>query len=336
MTTYTLHVTGTHCPSCKVLIEDILSEQPNVSRVNVNLAKQTVLVEGEFSETPEQLAIMWTEPLASLHYALSIEKQEKNGSNHALYTALPIGIIVLLLFYLLQRSGVLNLGFDGGLTPLTAFMIGIIASLSSCLAIVGGLVLSLSASVSQDLSTVRPFLFFHAGRLGGFALLGGVLGIIGATLAISPLVTAWFGIAAAVVMILLGINLLDVLHLTKRFSFVLPRGVFDRLTKIENSYFAPLLIGVGTFFLPCGFTQAMQIGALSSGSFVGGMTIMGMFALGTLPVLALLSFGSFSFAHSRYAPVFFRTAGVVVIGLGMFALLAALAGLGIINPLITL
>jgi sulfite exporter TauE/SafE len=77
----------------------------------------------------------------------------------------------------------------------------------------------------------------------------------------------------------------------------------------------------------------MQVAALSTGSFFSGMSIMFFFALGTLPVLALLSFGSTSFAHSKYAPLFFKSAGVVVIGLGVFALLGGLAGLGIINPL---
>ena len=77
----------------------------------------------------------------------------------------------------------------------------------------------------------------------------------------------------------------------------------------------------------------MQVVALSSGSFMSGLLIMLAFALGTLPMLALLSFGSASFAHSKHAPLFFKSAGVVVIGLGVFALLAGLAGLGIISPL---
>jgi sulfite exporter TauE/SafE len=102
---------------------------------------------------------------------------------------------------------------------------------------------------------------------------------------------------------------------------------------VEHATWAPVLIGIGTFFLPCGFTQAMQIAALSSGSFISGFLIMSAFALGTLPVLALLSFSSVSFAHSKYAPLFFKSAGIVVIGLGLFAFLAGLAGLGIINPL---
>ena len=45
-------------------------------------------------------------------------------------------------------------------------------------------------------------------------------------------------------------------------------------------------------FLPCGFTQSMQIYALSTGSFATASIIMFAFALGTLPVLALLSFSS--------------------------------------------
>ena len=66
---------------------------------------------------------------------------------------------------------------------------------------------------------------------------------------------------------------------------------------------------------------------------MSGLIIMLAFALGTLPMLLLLSFGSSSFAHGRHAPLFFKSAGIVVIGLGLFALLAGLAGLGIINPL---
>jgi sulfite exporter TauE/SafE len=131
-------------------------------------------------------------------------------------------------------------------------------------------------------------------------------------------------------MIVLGLNLIGVF---KQSKLTLPSGIFNFFRKVEHQTFAPLLLGVGTFFLPCGFTQSMQVSALSSGSFISGSLIMLSFALGTLPMLALLSFGSASFAHSKYAPLFFKSAGIVVIGLGLFALLAGLAGLGIINPL---
>lgn len=332
MTIHTLHVSGTHCPSCKILIEDILGEQPGVSRVNVDLAKQVVTIEGDISDDAEQIASEWSALLISHNYRLTTEREAAARGHGTTLLAVLIGAVVLVLFILLQRSGVLNLGFEGGLTSSTAFMIGIIASLSTCLAVVGGLVLSLSARIAKDVSSVRPFLFFHVGRMSGFAVLGGVLGVIGEGLSLSGAVATALGVFAALVMIMLGFNLLDVFHLARRFQLVLPRGIFDRLSAIEGGSFAPFLVGMGTFFLPCGFTQAMQIAALSSGSFVGGLSIMGMFALGTLPMLALLSFGSFRFAQSRFAPLFFKTAGVVVIGFGCFALSASLASLGFIHP----
>ena len=59
----------------------------------------------------------------------------------------------------------------------------------------------------------------------------------------------------------------------------------------------------------------MQVASLASGSFLSGSLIMLTFAIGTLPVLALLSFSSVTFSKSRQAPLFFASSGVVVIGL---------------------
>ena len=139
------------------------------------------------------------------------------------------------------------------------------------------------------------------------------------------------------VMLLLGLNLVGVFAKNK---ITLPSTIFQKVfsvfRKIEHKTFTPLLVGFGTFFLPCGFTQSMQVAAIGSGSFMSGFLIMFAFALGTLPMLAFLSFGSASFAHGKHAPLFFKSTGIVVIGLGIFALLSGLAGLGIINPLFSI
>lgn len=336
MKQHTLHVQGVHCKACKVLIEDILREEEGVARVEVDIFQQTVMVEGEIEDNAEILTVRWTKLLEPHKYSLSLHKPEKKNDMQALAYAIPLGFVLLAIFFALQRSGLMNFGFEGGLSSWTAVLIGVVASLSSCLALVGGLVLSISAKMSQGVSSSRPFLFFHSGRILGFVLLGGILGAVGSALAVNSKVTAMLGIFAALVMISLGINLLGIFRFTRRFQLALPRSMFDRVTRIENGFWAPFLIGAGTFFLPCGFTQSMQVAALSSGSFWSGAMIMTMFALGTLPMLAFLSFGSFRFAHSRFAPVFFKTAGVVVIGLGFFSLLAGLAGLAIIKPLFTI
>lgn len=332
MKTYTLHVSGTHCASCKILIEDVLSEQNFIKSSQVNLKRETVTIETDSEQSPEEMANLLTEKVKPNGYTISVDKtiQEKK-SDDVIWKALPIGLAFLILFFILQKSGILNLGLGGTATPATSFIIGLIASVSTCLAIVGGLVLSLSAKISQDnVSDKKNFILFHVGRLVSFALLGGVLGAIGNAVGINFTFTAILGLIAAVVMLLLGLNLVGVFAKNK---ITLPSGMFNFFRKIEHKTFTPLAIGFGTFFLPCGFTQSMQVVALSSGSFMSGLLIMFAFALGTLPMLALLSFGSASFAHSKHAPLFFKSAGVIVVGLGIFSLLAGLAGLGIIQPL---
>ncbi len=332
MKTHTLHVSGTHCASCKILIEDILNEQDFIQNARVDLKNEIVEIETDRDQSSEELAQILTDKIKSYGYALSVEKttKEKQGDD-VIWKALPIGLGILILFFLLQKSGILSLGIGGQTTPVTSFIIGLIASVSSCLAIVGGLILSLSAKISQDnVSDTKTFLLFHTARIISFSVLGGVLGAMGSAIGINFTLTAILGLLASLVMLILGLNLVGVF---KKNEIALPPEIFNFLRRIEHKTFTPLILGFATFFLPCGFTQSMQVSALSSGSFGSGMLIMLAFTLGTLPMLLLLSFGSASFGHSKYAPLFFKSVGVVVIGLGLFALLAGLAGLGIINPL---
>ncbi|OGI68834.1 hypothetical protein A2732_00260 [Candidatus Nomurabacteria bacterium RIFCSPHIGHO2_01_FULL_40_10] len=339
MNKYTFHVSGTHCASCKILIEDILKEQDFVKNAQVDLKRETVKIETDTDINPEELAQLLTNKVKSNGYTLSVNKSVvrqdlTTAQNGVIWQALPIGLLFLALFFILQKSGILNIGIGGQITPIASFFIGLIASVSTCLAIVGGLVLSLSAKISQDnISDTKTFILFHAGRLVSFALLGGLLGALGGAIGINFTLTAILGLIASLVMLLLGLNLIGVFAKSK---ITLHPGIFNFFRKIEHKTLTPLIVGFGTFFLPCGFTQSMQVAALSSGSFFSGLLIMVAFALGTLPMLALLSFGSASFAHGRHASLFFKSAGVVVLGLGIFAFLAGLAGLRIINPLFSI
>ncbi len=333
---YTFYVSGTHCASCKILIEDILNEQSFVQNARVDLKNEIIEIETDSDQSPENLARVLTGTIKSNGYSLSTEKISANKNDDVIWKAIPIGLAFLIVFFILQKSGILNLGIGGKTTPITSFIIGLIASLSSCLAIVGGLILSLSAKITQDENantSKKQFILFHSGRIMGFAILGGILGFIGKAIGINFLFSAILGLLASVVMIFLGLNLVGII---KKNKIALPTGIFSYFRKIEHSTFAPIIIGIGTFFLPCGFTQSMQVASLSSGSFLSGMLIMSAFALGTLPMLALLSFSSITFARSKYAPLFFKSAGVVVIGLGLFAFIAGLAGIGLISPLINI
>lgn len=327
------YIKGIHCPACKLLIEDIVYENKDISYVAVHIKKQTIELVSEVPMSEEDLIQQLNAVLKPHNYSVLLDKSLQKKDYASLTTAVPIGLFILVLFFLLQKSGALNLGFTGDFTIWTAFIIGIVASLSSCLAIVGGLILSLSAKVSHDTGAVRPFVLFHGSRVLSFIIFGAVLGAAGSALAINYTITAILGLLAALVMVIVGINLLDVFEWPKYMQLTLPGGLHKKIISLENSTFAPVLVGASTFFLPCGFTQSMQLAALSSGSLWHGSAIMLMFAIGTLPMLVLISFSSFQFSNTKYAAIFYKTAGTIVIGLGIFGFLSGLAGLGFIRPL---
>jgi sulfite exporter TauE/SafE len=329
-----LHVSGTHCSSCKIFIEDTLNGYDPSLNARVDLHNKLLEITAPSDQSSDDLAKQLTKRIQSHGYSLSVDRVSNGSTNGEVRKALLIGLALLAAFFLLQKSGLLNVGIGGKVTPATSFVIGLVASVSSCLAVVGGLVLSLSAKLSQDsVSDKRTFTLFHLGRLIGFGVLGGVLGAIGSAISVNYMVSALLGLLASLVMVLLGLSLVGVIN--KR-AVSLPAGLFRYFRRIEHGVAGPLALGLATFFLPCGFTQSMQISALSSGSFSGGLIIMLSFALGTLPMLAILSFGSTSFAHSKHASLFFKSAGVVVIGLGLFAFISGLTVLGVIDPIFSL
>jgi len=335
--TYTFHVSGTHCAACAVLIEQILAEQAHIGSAKVSLSNRQVVVTGEFAGSPEEIAAELTKLVQSHGYIIGVEKSAHQAGWGDFVYAAPIALVIIAAFLVLQRAGLTSLITGSNVSYGTAFLIGLIASVSSCLAIVGGLVLSLSASSAKEGGTWRTIALFHAGRLGGFFVLGGAVGLLGNSLHLGLTANIVLGVIVALVMLVLGVNLLDVFHFTKRFQLTLPAAFsrhIARGAKRHDHLLAPVLIGIGTFFLPCGFTQSMQLYALSTGSFMTGASIMLVFALGTLPMLALLSFGSLNIAHKSWKGIFFKTAGIIVIALALLNLANALATAGIINPFV--
>jgi sulfite exporter TauE/SafE len=207
------------------------------------------------------------------------------------------------------------------------------------MAVVGGLALSMSASFAKEKNTSRPHIMFHLGRLIGFFLLGGVIGVLGASFQLGALGTSTLSIIIALVMLGLGINLLGIFSWSHRLQLTMPKKVSKNIWQLKNlnTVVAPFIIGAITFFLPCGFTQSMQLYALSTHSFLTGALIMLVFALGTLPILSLISFGS-SIAEKLKAntTTLFKTMGLIIICFSLFNIINSLVALGFIPPIFNL
>ncbi len=333
---YCFHVTGMHCNACILMTESELQDLPHVTHAKSSLATHTVEVIGDFGDrTPADIAEELTLVLAKNGYALSVDKTERRIDWGEFKLAVPIALTFMLAFVALQKAGLVNILSGGDVTYGTAFVVGVIASLSTCMAMVGGLLLAMSATFARSGDKIRPQLLFHVGRIASFFVLGGIVGALGSVFRLSAFATFVLGLIIGIVMLILGLNLLDVFDWTKKLQPSMPAWLSRHalgVTKFTH-VLTPMLVGIATFFLPCGFTQSMQLYTLSTGSFIRGGLTMLSFALGTLPVLSLVSFSSFSMEKNAKKGIFFKTAGLIVILFALFNIANSLVVAGYVPPL---
>lgn len=336
----TLHIQGMTCVSCEILIKDELESIESVN--NIHVCHKTNKAEIELADQFDLQQIKNTiEKLGyktSEHPFETSEEKTKATKKQWLY-ALLIVFVLYKLYTWLQRSGLLN-SLDVGNENIgysAAFIIGIVASLSTCLAIIGAVVISFGAKY-QSLGTkfqrtVKPHLLFHLGRIGTFFILGGILGLLGSVLKISPTAMAWFSILIALILIWLGLNIIGIAPSITKTGLHMPKSFLKYWNKLQNSEhkYAPALLGGFTFFLPCGFTQSMQLFAMGSGSFwVGGLTLA-FFALGTMPVLLGLGIASSKIQNKKNI-LFKLIIGIIIVLFGWYSLASGFAVLGISIP----
>ena len=253
---------------------------------------------------------------------------------------LEIGSMLLLIavsYKLLSLSGIgsWSLDTESAMGLGTVFLIGLVASASSCLAMVGGLLLSISANWSEAhphmglRKKFAPLLQFNVGRIVGYFVLGGLTGLLGKSLILSVQATGYVKVVLAILIVILG---LKILKLTPKIACTipLPKALWNRIRQLQNSnsIFAPTLLGAVTYFVPCGFTQSMQLLALGSGNFWAGAAIMTVFALGTLPALLGISAAS-SMANGKVGRLFFTFAGTLSVFLGLVNVQSGLALTGL-------
>ena len=152
-----------------------------------------------------------------LSLAATIEKafRRRNTSRDyleigAVFVVLAAIALALQRFHLLPRGLSVSDQMSYGLV----FVIGLVASVSSCLAVTGGLLVALAAKYNEanpdltDRQRLTPHVYFNAGRLISYTLLGGAIGALGSALTLSPAASGALTLLASLIMVLLGLNML--------------------------------------------------------------------------------------------------------------------------------
>jgi sulfite exporter TauE/SafE len=249
------------------------------------------------------------------------------------YIDLGIAFLFLMALYLAFKGlGLTNINFSPNLSSPSwglIVLIGLVAGFSTCMALVGGLSLGLSAKFSENHPTAtpaekfRPHLFFVLGRIISYTLLGGILGLLGTVFQFSAFANGILTLLVGAVMLIMGLQLINIFPRLNKFKLALPKSIGRGLglsqKHKEYSHKRAMAMGALTFFLPCGFTQAMQLYAISTGNFFFGALVMGLFALGTAP--GLLSVGGVtSLVRGSFKGRFFKVAGLAVLFFALFNL----------------
>lgn len=335
-----LQVQGMTCSSCEMLIKNELKNIPGIHGIDVSC--RTGVVEIEHDERYSETEVL--EKINKLGYqsgnqACELQKIKTKPQDWL------TSVLIVVMLYLAYRL-LINLGlFDWiNINPTNisfgvALLVGIVASLSTCLMVVGAVIMSFSAKYQAKGSglystAVRPHLLFHFGRLVTFFVLGGVLGMIGGSFQLGGSFTAWLSVIVAVILIWLGLSILGWAPFLSKFGLHLPKGIIKTWNKLQDSEhpLAPILLGGLTFFLPCGFTQSMQLFALSSGSFLTGAYTLLFFALGTTPVLLGLGVAATKFSKVRGLAIK-QAIGMIVVIFALYTLSNGLSILGVnLNP----
>src|SRR5438270_3042178 len=117
-------------------------------------------------------------------------------------------LIIIAILLVLGRIDLLpkQLGVSETMSYGLLFVIGLVASISSCIAVTGGLLVAVAAkynAANRDLTGIqrfKPHIYFNAGRIASYTILGGGIGALGSTFTLSAETNGLLIILASVVM----------------------------------------------------------------------------------------------------------------------------------------
>ncbi|WP_099467455.1 urease accessory protein UreH domain-containing protein [Konateibacter massiliensis] len=253
---------------------------------------------------------------------------DKAGNTPDTNQTIGLLIIIISLYILLQRFGILNLLVPSQLAQTNMgygmlFLIGLITSVH-CVAMCGGINLSQCLPKEETLgdksriSTLKPAFFYNLGRVASYTIVGFIVGALGMVFSFSNTTQGLLKLIAGIFMIIMGINMLGVFPALRKLTPRMPKIFAGKINRQKATAGSPFLIGLLNGLMPCGPLQAMQLYALSTGNPLAGAFSMFLFSLGTVPLM--FGLGALGTMLGKKFTRKIITAGsvlVVVLGLSM-------------------
>lgn len=335
----TLRIGGMTCVNCQSRIEQKLRNTAGVKAVSVRY--QTGAAD-----------ITYDTDIISLRDIIRVIEQldyevlpDQAGGGTDISRTICTLVIIVCLYILLQRFGILNLLVPSQLADTQMgygmlFVIGLITSVH-CIAMCGGINLSqcvpqapLDTGRSGAVSTLMPALLYNLGRVISYTAIGFLLGLVGfligggGQVGLPTFFQGVLKLAAGAFMVIMGINMLGLFPWLRVLTPRPPQFLAAKIGAQKAKAGRPLAVGLLNGLMPCGPLQSMQIVALASGNPFTGALSMLLFSLGTVPLM--LGLGSLVSALGKKFNRTITNVGavlVVVLGLAMLSQGGSLSGL---------
>ena len=269
-------IEGIHCNHCIDLITNGLLKNKNIKEVKIknNIAYikyEKKLNNKELIKTINELDYITREEYIS-------DNLKAIDNKIRLKEFILIILVIIIIWLLINKIFGFNIfnvipNIDSKITYGMLFVTGLLTSIH-CISMCGAI--NLIAIIDSNNKNYKRPILYNLGRVISYTVIGGLVGLIGSIFTLSNISNGIIIIIASLLMLFMALNMLGVI------SFKIP--LTSRLkikTKSRNSFVIGLLNGL----MPCGPLQAMQIYALSSGSFIKGALSMFLFSLGTVPLM---------------------------------------------------
>ncbi len=324
----TWRVDGMHCPNCENAVQNALANLPGISNVRADWQRGTLAASWDGGILPEADI---DARLRDAGYSLVLGSPEHETFHSVLRLVIPAAGAAALYFLLTRTSAagwmqafpMAKEGMDLGML----FLVGLATSLH-CIAMCGGINMAQStASVKNGVKPGRANLLYNLGRLTAYTAAGGIIGGIGTVFNFSTRTKAAIQLLAAFFMLIMSVHLAGgftwlgklLPHIPKK----LRTGTMKRAAGRSS-----FIVGLANGLMPCGPLQAMQLYALSSGSWQKGALAMFLFCLGTIPLMLGFGFASGQLMRKFAKPMRLISSALVLV-MGVNALVSGFSLLGI-------
>lgn len=326
----TLKIKGMHCPSCNILVQDKFKTIKNIKQVKANFKTQTVDIHYKGSLDIRKLNQMIVPYGYSIMNNLDGENEENKKNNWLSF--LVILVIFITIYSFLKKINLLPEVSYKNLSLPMVFLLGVIASVSTCMATTGVLYLTIAKENNQWWTALS----FSLGRVIAYGFFGFIFGFIGKQLINSVVFSGILSLIIALTLIILGLDLVKIISWSK-FTFINTSRIFEFLRERLNHYprRLPFFLGGITYFLPCGFTQSVQIYSMGLANPSLSALNMIIFAIGTVPLILIINQAT-KIRHHIFYQLFLRIIGVLIflIGINYFFNFLSLFGFKSFNQLL--